>query len=312
MKLFKRSLILFIVFSIVTISILPIYGSSMGTYEYNDYNLYSVSGTRYSSGAFRSNNTSMSTFVLTVNVNNNTWSITGGTTQNIPFPNGISIDYTDRTTFLQSAYYTVNGNRYTFTMVSADDTSGNFYSHSITTSGYPVVNVYLPTTGTSQMVPTTPILSTTSVNGNSDFITWSPSSGYFAEVYRSDSSALAGTLVSSNAQPPFECSEDGYYYVRLKYSVDGVTNYTDYSNRIYVEAIDNSGTGDEEENNWQKLLRFFDNIVTGLQNATSTLGRFISTLREFITTIFSWLPEELTAVFIAILVVGLVIGLFLK
>lgn len=307
----KRFLICIIACLLVVTSFVPSF-ANVGTYEYNDYNLYSVGGTRYHTNAFRSNTANLSSFTIRVNVYDNTWNITGGTSQNIPFPSGVVIQYSDRSTFLQTAYVMVNGTRYNFTILSGDDSSGNFYSQAITTSGYPVVNVYLPTTGSSQAVPTTPILSVTNNTDSANWLSWSPSDGYYAELYRSDSSALAGDVVSYNATSPFKVTESGYYYLRLKYSVDGVTMYTDYSNRVYAEFVDDSNTNPPDENGWQKLLKFFDNIINGFNNAVSTLGRFIGTLRELITTIFSWLPDELTAVFIAVLVVGLVIGLFLK
>lgn len=295
----------------MTFSVVPAY-AQVGTYEYNDFNLYSTGGTRYTSNAFRSNNSSLTSFVITLNVYDNTWYITGGTSTAIPFPTGVEIDYTDRTTFLTSAYYTVNGTQYSFTYVSADDTSGNFYSRSITTSGYPVVNVYLPTTGTSTAVPTTPILSVSQLTDNANWLEWTPT-GYSTRILYSETGTGEYTTLTDVGTTPWKNNyATGYYRVQLHYTVDGVDRVTDTSNRVYCEMLDDSSSGDEEESNWQKLLRFFDNIITGIQNATSTIGQFIGTLREFITTLFSWLPEELTAVFIAILIVGLVIGLFLK
>lgn len=295
---------------ILILSVVPSF-ATVGTYEYNDFILYSASGTEYTHNAFRSNNPNLTQFTLTINVNNNTWMITDGTSTAIPFPSGVSIQYTDRATFLQQAYYIVNNTRYSFTYVSGDDSSGNFYSHTITTNGYPYVYVYLPTTGTSQVIPTTPILSVTNNQDSANWLSWTPT-GYAAELYRSDDAHLAGDAVSLNAQTPFKVTETGYYYVRLKYSQDGVTRYTDNSNRVYAEYIDDSNTEPPDENGWQKLLRFFDNIINGMSNATSTLGRFVGTLREFISMLFSWLPEEVTSVFIAVVIVGLVIGLFLK
>lgn len=310
----KKLFLLILTILIVSISIVPTF-ATVGTYEYNDYNLYSTNNTRYSSGALRSNTASMATYALTVNVNNNTWKITGGSFTAIPFPSGVAIQFTDRATFLQNAYVMVNNTRYNFSFVSGNDTSGEYFVSNIPTSGWPVVNIYLPTTGQSDVVPTTPILSVNTNTGTyRQNLEWTPT-GYSTRIwYYATENTAQPEIISEVATSPWQNTyATGWYRVQLHYSVDGVDYLTDTSNKVYSELQTDPDPGDDdEESDWQKFLRLLDNIIVGLDNALSTLGRFITTLRTFITSLFSWLPEEISAVLIAVMVVGLVIGLFLK
>lgn len=308
----KKSLIVITVLLICSfICSAGIYAATSGSYEYNDYNLYSITNTYYTSGAFRSNQGGpMTSFVIGVNVNTNQWWITGGEWTNIPFPVGITIDYTDKTSFLTTAYITVNGNNYNFTTVSGDDDSGIFYSRSVEASPYyPTVSVYLPTTGSAVNVPETPILAYS--NGT---ITWNNPNYYTTEIYMSESSNLAGDLQGTVTGTSYKIREDkdGYYYVRIRYTVNGQYRYTDNSNRVYASYVAGEDEGEQELEWWAKILKFFSDISNGFRNALSTVGQFITDIGIFIRQLVSWLPEEVSSVFYAVVIIGLVLGLFLK
>lgn len=297
-----------------------VFAATSGTYEYNDFNLYSTNGTWYSSGALRSDNGSLDTFTITVNVNTNTWSITGGTTQPIPFPSGTSIYYTDRTTFLQSAYAIVNDTRYNFSFV---DNSGVFYLQNIPAGPYyPTVTIYLPTSGGSgPSVPSTPILTFTDPN-----LIWTPSN-YPAQIWfnatgQGQSTNITPSTAPNGVYPPYnlnlydtyETYGEGYYYVRLVYDYEGQTRYTEMSEGLYIDSVTPSGGGNDGSNDgplWQ-IIRYLDNLRNSTKNAFNVIKQSCEEFFDFMSDLVGWLPQDVTSVFFAVVIIGLVIGLFLK
>lgn len=300
----RRFLIFFLLLILLLSFTVSVYASPTGSYEYNDYVLMSLNGTQYSAGALHSNNGSLSSFTLTIDAVNNTWSITDAGTVAIPFPTGVTINYIDRTSFLQQAYVSVNGVNKNFTFI---DDSGVFYCQNIPASPYyPTLYIYLPTTGSAVTVPSTPILS-----ASDGWLNWTPS-GYYTEVYLSDSQNLAGNLLRQGLtgdSMKVREGEDGYYYIRFKYSVNDVDQYTPYSNRVYAAYQQAEG---EEPSTDDKLIDFIQDIRNGMNNAISVLGSFISDVGAFFNVVFGWLPEPIRIIFWAVVVVGLVMSIFVK
>lgn len=299
----RRFLIFFLLLILLLSFTVSVYASPTGSYEYNDYVLMSLNGTQYSAGALHSNNSSLSSFTLIVDAVNNTWSITDSGTVAIPFPTGVTINYTDRTSFLQQAYVSVNGVNKNFTFI---DDSGVFYCQNIPASPYyPTLYIYLPTTGASSgSIPSTPIL-----NYSNGRLTWTPT-GYTAKVfYSATGEGIYDVEAAAATGSEMVIGKTGYYYVALNYMVDGVSYLTSNSNRVYGEVVYNN---DPDLSIMDKILQFLEDIRTGMSNALSVLSSFISDVGAFFNVVFGWLPEPIRIIFWAVVVVGLVMSIFVK
>ena len=109
----KRKKHFILIISLVLIFVLAFTSFIFATdnYEYNDFDLYTTNGVGVTSGAFRSNNSSMSEFYIRVMLGSGSWSITGGTNSTIPCPSGYELDHT---TFSSQARIVVSGHTYYF------------------------------------------------------------------------------------------------------------------------------------------------------------------------------------------------------
>ena len=227
-----------------------------------------------------------------VAVENSQWTVTG-TYTTLPCPANQVLDYTA----VSSAYYTVGSDP---THRSFTDSDGHWLTGSISTSNYPVVKIYLPYTSQGPTgIPQTPTLM---LSGST--LTWTPQ-GYTAKILYSEDGTIYEPLNTSASQP-FTVSDTGYYRIQLNYNYNGQDRLTDASNRVQFIAND----GDSSD--LARLWYLIQNIFTGIQNALSTITSYIWTLSDFVRSVFSWLPGELPDIFLAVSVVGLILGLFLK
>lgn len=278
--------------------------------EYNDYNLFSSSGTLYASGAFTSNNTSMSTFTLTVDAVGNEWGITDGSTYVIPFPGGVQINYSstdDRAAFLTNSYVMVDNTRYNFTYI---DNTGIFYVQNIPAGPYyPTVDVYLYTEATSpQSPPISPTVTSYLDEDGYTYLTWNNNQNnhnYTAKVDYKLNLTDTPEHLANGVYPPLKVEKTGYYTVALKYFdySDNTEKITDWSSSIYVEY-----TAPEIDEN---IIDIIDNFIDSLRQKTNTVKEYIRDVGSIINDLFSWLPSEIVAAFIAVVVIGLFIGLLL-
>lgn len=303
----KKLLIGIITFALaISMSIAPVFCATSGTYEYNDFSVIRIGGSAVQGGAFRSENASMSSFKIAVQIQQSSyqvkWQITGSSSwTTFPTPSGYRVDVGN---FGSQAYCIVNGSRITF---SYNSSSGTYVSGDITTSGYPTVYVYCPYVATTtSTIPTNPILS---ISGNQ--LSWTPT-GYNTRVLYSSTGTGVYDILTESASSPYTVTDDGFYYVQLWYTEDGVNKLTDTSNKIEYNTS-SSGSGDTGQGGLlNRILVFFQSIVNGLNNAYNTIAQFFQTLGHLVSDLFEWLPSSLQGVFIAVIIVGLVLGLFLK
>lgn len=290
----KRCLILTIVLLVLCSSF-----AFADDYEYNDYNIYTVQGVWVSSGALYSNNASMSSFALNVKGISTTpqMQITGGSWVNIPIPNGYEFN---SQAFSSSAYISVNGQYYNF---EQDEQTGQWSTGLvITTNGYPTVDIYFPYTNNGTGVPNTPILT---INGNQ--LIWTPT-GYATKIYYSATGVGQYDVEADYQYSPYVVSKEGFYRVQLHYTHNGSDLVTDVSDRVeYITSSSGSDT-----NIIQKILGFLEDIRVSFSNAANTIISFVNTIGTFIQNMFLWLPFEIRTVLYAVIIIGLVFGLFLK
>lgn len=287
---------------ILTIVLLVLFSTCVfaDAYEYNDYNIYTTTGVWVSSGALFSDNGNMSSFALNVkgiSSNNPQMQITGGSWVNIPIPNGYEFN---AQAFSNSAYISVNGQHFDF---DQDEQTGQWSTGLvITTNGYPNVDIYFPYTNNGTGIPNTPILT---ISGNQ--LMWTPT-GYATKIYYSATGVGQYEVLVDNVYSPYTISNEGFYRVQLHYTHNGSDLVTDVSDR--VEYINSSSGGDT--NIIQKILGFLEDIRVSFANATNTIISFVNTIGTFIQNMFLWLPFEIRTVLYAVIIIGLVFGLFIK
>lgn len=294
----KRKKHFILIISLVLIFVLAFTSFIFATdnYEYNDFDLYTTNGVGVTSGAFRSNNSSMSEFYIRVMLGSGSWSITGGTNSTIPCPSGYELDHT---TFSSQARIVVSGHTYYF---SQDEQTGHWFAGPITTYGYPNVSVYFPYVAISGNVPSTPVLS---ISNNQ--LLWTPP-GYATRVLYSSTGTGSYTVLTDNGSSPYTISEEGFYRVQLWYTRNGETLITDTSNRVeYISSSSGSDTSLLD-----RIINFFNNLTVGIRNAVQTISQFLSNIGEVFNNIFAWLPYEVRNIFWSVVIVGLVLGIFIK
>lgn len=273
--------------------------------EYNDYNLYTLQGTWINSGAFRSDIANMSEFYIYIDTANNQWFITGGAPVNMPnYPNHRLYLATDNV-----SYATDGTNTYYFIHVPQSDT---FYAGPFSTSGYPDIDIYLQYEEYLNPIPSTPILTGTQ-QGNFCNLQWTPVSYSGRIEYTATGNGAPTTVLEfDSSYMNYLVSQDGYYYVQLQYTVDGHTYWTEPSNKIHYVYTPVSPDDPDDGNTISDILDFFTDIIRGMDNATSTVTQFIRNLGTFIMELVSWLPQDVANVFFAVVIIGLVFGLFIK
>lgn len=297
MKYVKKYTIVFIVLLVSLYAFaITSYAGTSGTYAYNDIVIVDQNNNEIFSGELRSNNPSLSSFTIWYNEDNNQWNMTDGNWTSFPCPSGKLPAITS-----SNSYITVNGNNIYPQRVSQTNTWA-FYN--IPASPYYpilVIHIYYNSSGDSGAVPYTPTLA---LNGN--ILSWSPT-GYSAKILYSQDGAIYNTLADNVTGSTYTIQDYGYYRVQLYYTSSGETLITDTSNRIEYTA--NSGSTDNDNKT------FFDrlsDIIDGLTNATQTIKGFIQSIGQLFTAIYEWLPPSVLTVFIAVIIIGLIMGLFIK
>lgn len=316
MKLLSRCLIPITICLILVISSIPVFANT-GNYEYNSYVLHVAGGNVVRNGAFWSDNSDMSSFDIYINTSNGYWNITGSTYSSpVPKPNGYKLGSIPDNTY----YAEVNGTKYYFNHVT--QTSMMVAYNIPAAPNYPVINIYLPYVvddgssggggGTNPEpdepigIPETPILRIS--NGTSvSSLTWQPT-GYPAKILYSSDGHEYSTVEDNVTTVNYLVSNEGFYRVQLHYTVDGNNYLTDVSNKVEC-VLENEY---EDDGVLGAIWKLLSDIIDGIDNAISTLGQFITNIGEFIKTLVSWLPDEVSSVFFAVVIVGLVLGLFLK
>lgn len=280
--------------------------------EYNDYNLFSSSGTLYASGAFTSDNLNLTSFTLTVDAVSNEWGITDGSTYVIPFPGSIQINYSstdDRAAFLTNSYVMVNNTRYNFSYI---DNTGVFYCQNIPAGPYyPTVNVYLYTEETSPTTPpSSPTLSYSVDSDGYTYLNWNSyqnNHNYSAKVDYKENLTDTPTHLANAVYPPYKVEQTGYYTVALKYFDynDNIEKITDWSQTIYVEYTEPDDSDDDN------IIDRIDNIIDNLRESVNNVKNFVTDFTQIMADLISWLPSDVTTVFFSVVIIGFVIGLFL-
>lgn len=289
---------------------LPVFANA-GNYEYNSYVLHVLGGNVVKSGAFWSDTPNMSSFNIYIDTSNGYWRIDGSTYASpVPTPNGYELGE-----LVDNTYYAeINGTKYYFNHITQ---SNEYVARNIPTANYPTIQIYLPFveegtgggggSNTPVEIPTTPILSI--INDVSvGSLYWTPQ-GYPAKILYlgTDGQGLADVEADNVTTVNYIVTKEGYYRVQLHYTVDGEDRLTDTSNKVQFvkeDAYDDSILG--------KIHKLLADIIDGLDNAVSTIGQFISNIGNFIKSLIGWLPDQVQAVFFAVVIIGLVLGLFLK
>ena len=293
-----------------TISLGSVYASALtDDYEYNDYLLYNSSGTYYSSGVFESDNNYMQSFTLAVDAVGNEWGISGGSTFVIPFPVGTQIAYhstADRAAFLQNSYILdENNTRYNFSFI--DDT-GVFYCQGLPADPYyPVLRVYLYTENLTPAPPVMPTVSVTLGEDGYNYLTWNSNQNnhnFPAKIMYKEALGDTPTDIANAVYPPYKVEATGYYNIALIYSENGQQRYTDWST-TYAEYIE------PEEEDDRTIIEIIDDYIDSLRDKTATIKEYIRDVGQIIDDLFDWLPSDIVTAFIAVVVIGLFIGLLL-
>lgn len=304
----KRLSALILAFGIVISTV--VYGyCATGSLEYNDYIVYDINNNNavVSSGTFYSDTGGpMSTFSLYINPVINKWYITGGGQAIIPSPSGKTLEdnYNVLTT---DGGVVVGSNVYHFQIVTQSDW---YVAYNIPASSqnYPVLSIYLPfSTPSTPVIPSTPVLT---ISGTQ--LSWTPSN-YTAKVLYSTTGQGVYDVYQTQVnggQTTIMLDGSAYFRVQLYYTEDGTTKLTDASNQVYYQYTEPTPDDPDDEN--KTIWDYLSDIIDGIDIATKAVRNFLGNMRGFFRDLFSFLPEQVMAVFWAIVVIGLVFGLLLK
>lgn len=302
-KFAKKLSIPLIIILILVSCIIPSFGATTGTYEYNDFSLYDRdTSSLVTTGVFRSNTLSYDNMSIRIYANG-TWTIAfngvNSTATQLPCPSGKSLDTSEMGS--NGAYVRINGNTIYF---QPHEVQEYWYVNNIPTSPYyPAISIYLPYTvsGSNSNVPSDPTLYLSGAQ-----ITWSPSE-YTAKLIYTSNNIWNGShqVISNSITQPYNLNQEGYYKIALNYT-DPATQedrITSWSNTVhYVPSEEVTGP-------LNQMLNTVRHAFSILFNAVSSVFGFLGTMGSMLNGVFGFLPADVVTVYWSVVIIALILSL---